>query len=138
MDGAAAATWSLRRSAWQLEGNHMNIVQKLFCHLFKQAQKEQPRTAGTRAGQWDAMLSNCDLLKARDWIADMHGMENAEAEKRGGSYYYKNEYIAAWEAFRDNPTVVTARTLLEVAPPLLRYFEYWAEDEWTRATWIHR
>ena len=39
------------------------------------------------------------------------------------AYYFRNEYVTAWETFRDNPTVENAQALLEIAPPLLRYFE---------------
>jgi hypothetical protein len=81
----------------------------------------------------DAMLKKSDLLMARDWIANMHNAGNAEAEKQGGQYYWAPEYVVAWEAFRDHPSVETARRLLKVAPHLTRLFEYWAADEWTRA-----
>jgi hypothetical protein len=60
---------------------------------------------------------------ARDEIVDFHRITNTLAEAEGGAYYFKNEYIAAWEAFRDNPTIENARALLEVAPILLKYFE---------------
>jgi len=53
----------------------------------------------------------------------MHRMLNAQGEKEGGAYCFKNEYVAAWEAFRDRPTIDAARMLLDVAPQLLQYFE---------------
>jgi hypothetical protein len=62
------------------------------------------------------LLAKCDLLMARDEIADMHRMQNAQGENEGGAYYFKVEYVAAWEAFRDSPTIDTARLLLDVAP----------------------
>jgi hypothetical protein len=62
----------------------MNVFHKLFGYLFGQAQKEPTRTPGANAGEWDAVLSKCDLLKARDWIVDMHRFSNEEAEKQGG------------------------------------------------------
>ena len=60
---------------------------------------------------------------ARDEIADMHKMLNAQGAKDGGEYHFKNEYVSAWETFRDSPSIGTARTLLDVAPQLLQYFE---------------
>lgn len=75
------------------------------------------------SSQWDSVLAKADLAMARDEIASMHSMVNAQAEKEGRAYYFKNEYVAAWEAFRDRPTIDTARVLLDVAPPLSQYFE---------------
>ena len=98
------------------ERDGMSIFQRLFGSASTKA-------AGSKLGQWDAVLTKCDLLMARDEIADMHRMLNAQGENEGGSYYFKNEYAAAWEAFRDSPNVDTARVLLAVAPPLLQYFE---------------
>jgi len=89
-------------------------------------QSHTPGASGSpraKAGQWDALLSKCDLLMARDEIADMHRKLNAQAEREGGEYIFKNDYVAAWEAFRDNPNIGTARELLDVAPLLLQYFE---------------
>lgn len=94
----------------------MSIFQKLFGDSSK-------KTHGTKAGQWDAVLDKCDLLMARDEIADWHKMLNSQAEKKGEACYFKKEYAAAWASFRDRPTIDTARMLLDVAPPLLKYFE---------------
>jgi hypothetical protein len=94
----------------------MGILRK----LFGDSSKKGP---GSKVGQRDAILGRCDLLMARDEIADMHRILNAQGEMEGGAYYFKIEYVAAWEAFRDKPTVDTARVLLDVAPYLLRYFE---------------
>ena len=70
-----------------------------------------------------AALSNCDLIKTRDAIADMHRLANEEAEAQGGTYYWSPEYVAAWTSFRDKPTIANAEALLRVAPALLRFFE---------------
>lgn len=72
---------------------------------------------------YDAVLASCDLVKARDEIIGFHKIVNAEAEARGESALFKQEYATAWAAFRDNPTIDSARTLLEVSPPLLQYFQ---------------
>jgi hypothetical protein len=85
----------------------MSILRKLF---------------GSRT-KYETTLNKSDLLMARDEIADFHKTLNAQAEAEGGAYYFKNEYVATWEAFRDNPNIENARALLEVAPELLRYFE---------------
>ena len=85
-----------------LETNSMNIFQKLF--------RGGPKNAAER---WDVVLLKCDLLMARDKIANMHEMANSQAEKEHGEYYFAKEYVAAWEAFRENPTIDTARTLLD-------------------------
>ncbi len=98
------------------EENGMKIFQKLFGDPLK-------RTRGAAVGPWDEVLGKCDLVMARDEIAEMHKLLNAEGGRAGGTYYFKNEYVAAWETFRDNPNIDTARELLEIAPPLLEYFE---------------
>jgi hypothetical protein len=90
----------------------MNIFQRLFGH-----------SARAPSAEWDVVLSTCDLSLARDEIADMHRITNAQAERQGGANYFKKEYVAAWEAFRDDPNIENARTLLNAAPPLLKYFE---------------
>lgn len=92
----------------------MGILGKLFGSASKNA---------SGPAQWDAVISKCDLAMARDEIADMHRMLNAEAQKKGGKYCFKTEYATAWNTFRDNPTAASARILLSVAPQLLQYFE---------------
>lgn len=74
-------------------------------------------------GPHDAMLRRCKLLVVRESIMEYHRFANAEAERRGGSHLYPPEYVRAWNAFRDQPTVGNARTLLEIAPQYLLYFE---------------
>ena len=69
------------------------------------------------------MLRKCDLLMTRDEIVDFHKTLNTQGEAEAGAYYFRNEYVTEWETFRDNPTVENAHALLEIAPPLLRYFE---------------
>ena len=71
----------------------------------------------------EALLSKCDLKMVRDEIVLLHQRLNAEAEKQGGSQYFKNEYVVAWYAFRDKPNLDTARIFLKTAPPVLTYFE---------------
>ena len=90
----------------------MRILRKLFG---MQSEKDNKR--------WDVVLGQCDLIMARDEIANMHRTFNAQGEKEGGAYYFHHDYAAAWEAFRAKPTIETARALLAVAPPLLQYFE---------------
>jgi hypothetical protein len=79
--------------------------------------------ARTNPGQWDAVLGKCDLLMARDGIAEMHRTLNAEAERKGGHYMFQQDYVTVWEAFRDKPSIETARALLRVAPSLLQPFQ---------------
>jgi hypothetical protein len=45
------------------------------------------------------------------------------AEQQGGEQYFKDEYVAAWYAFRDNPNAGAARAFLKAAPPVIMYFE---------------
>lgn len=90
----------------------------VFRELFGNPSKKESETKS-----WNAVLSKCDLSMARDEIAEMHKTLNAQGEKEGGGYYFKKEYVAAWEALRDNPNIDTARALLNVAPELLQYFE---------------
>lgn len=59
----------------------------------------------------------------RDEILNLHKMMNAEAAKNGEKAVFKSEYVAAWQAFRDGPSIGTARALLSYAPQLLDYFE---------------
>lgn len=73
--------------------------------------------------KYDAVLNQCDLAMARDEIIDFHKIVNAQGEAEGGAYVFPQNYVAAWEHFRDSPTVDNARMLLEAAPSLLRYFE---------------
>lgn len=71
----------------------------------------------------EVVLAAADLIMARDQMAYTHQMFNDEAAKKGGKYLFRNEYVAAWQAFRDNPTIDTARTFLAVAPPFLECLE---------------
>jgi|SRR5579859_6207002 len=73
--------------------------------------------------KWESVLTKSDLAMARDQIADTHTWANAKATKEGGEYFFAKEYVAAWEIFRDDPSVQTASELLDVAPPLIRVFE---------------
>jgi len=91
----------------------VGIGSALIWHWAKKNQQD-------KAGQWNAILAKCDLQMARDQIADMHRMLNAQV-KESGALYFKNEYVFAWEAFRDKPTIDNARVLLDIAPQLLRY-----------------
>jgi len=61
--------------------------------------------------------------QCEDEIAYMHRQANQQATSDGGAYYYKQEYVDAWEAFRDNPNIENARILIRVMPPILDYFE---------------
>lgn len=72
---------------------------------------------------WDAVLCKSNLSMTRDEIIDFHKMMNAQGEAEGGAYLFPKEYIAAWETFRDHPSIDNARALLEIAPELVRYFE---------------
>jgi hypothetical protein len=89
----------------------VNILKKLF---------GGPQAADAKR---DAVLAKCDLAMARDEIADMHKALQRRAESEGGECYFKTEYVAAWQAFRDRPSIDTARALLVVSPPLLEHFE---------------
>ena len=71
----------------------------------------------------DAVLKKSDLVMARDEIADMHRKLNTQGAKEGGEYIFKVDYVAAWQAFRDGPSIDTAQALLDNAPHLLEYFE---------------
>ena len=71
----------------------------------------------------EAVLRKCDFVMARDEIAEMHRRLNEQGQREGGTYCFKNDYVAAWYAFRDNPNIQTARAFLEVAPPILVYFQ---------------
>lgn len=60
---------------------------------------------------------------ARREILEFHRIVQSEGEGQGGAIVFKVEYVRAWEAFRDGPTISTASALLDVAPLLGRYFE---------------
>ena len=70
-----------------------------------------------------ATLSKCDLVMARDEIARMPTTLNTQAEREGGTYVFKQEYVDALAAFLGNPTIETASALLAIAPALCKYFE---------------
>lgn len=44
-------------------------------------------------------------------------------DKDGVKVVFKTQYVNAWYAFHDDPSVNTARVLLDNAPHLLEYFE---------------
>jgi hypothetical protein len=92
-----------------------------FKKLFTRSVKHEP-------GKWSSMLADSDLLRARDEIAEFHRIANAEAKTQGGSICFKNEYVVAWTAFRDNPNIETASVLLNIAPQLLPYFDGLSPD----------
>jgi hypothetical protein len=71
----------------------------------------------------DDVLAKSDMQMARDEIADFHKMVNERAAREGGEYLFKTEYVAAWQAFRDDPNINTARKFLDEAPNLLQYFQ---------------
>jgi hypothetical protein len=73
--------------------------------------------------QRDAVLARSDLPMVRDEIVNLHRMFKDQAAKDGSTVAFKTEYVNAWYAFRDGPTVSTARVLLDNAPQLLEYFE---------------
>jgi hypothetical protein len=75
------------------------------------------------AEQRDAVLARSDLPMVRDEILNLHKMFKEQAAKDGGTVAFKAEYVNAWYAFRDGPTISTARALLDNAPQLLEYFE---------------
>ena len=54
----------------------MSIFQKLFGGSSKKS---------SGSSQWDSVLAKADLALARDEIASMHSMVNAQAEKEGGA-----------------------------------------------------
>ena len=70
-----------------------------------------------------AILSKSDLLFARDEIVDMHKMMSIQAEKAGGEYIFKTEYVTALRAFQQDPKNETAQALLDEAPHLIEYFK---------------
>jgi hypothetical protein len=78
-----------------------------------QPTKDEPR---------EAVLTKADLAMVRDEITDAHEMMCVEAAKSGEKAIFRNEYVAAWYAFRDGPTTATAQALLAVAPQLSEYF----------------
>lgn len=64
----------------------------------------------------------CDLFMVRSEIAQLHSNLNEMAASKGGAYYFKNDYVSAWTAFRDNPTIETAKEFLRVAPAVISIF----------------
>jgi hypothetical protein len=97
------------------------VAGAMFLHAFFVWKASGPPKA--KAGRWDAVLNNCDLVMARDEIVVMHRRLNEEAKQKHGGYFWKNEYVAAWYAFRDDPNIETARAFLDTAPTALPYFE---------------
>ena len=71
----------------------------------------------------DELLSACDLRMARDEIANMHRIAQDEAKRQGANAYFSQEYVGAWQRFRNEPTVANAKEMLRVAPMLITYFE---------------
>ena len=71
----------------------------------------------------EAVLRVADLDQAREQITFMHQMLNDEAKKEGSVAIFPQAYAQSWQAFRDKPTIETARAFLIVAPQLLQAFE---------------
>jgi hypothetical protein len=92
-----------------------------------------PSAPNLQAGLWDSVLSRCDLIMARDRIAEFYRLADWGAfdsedirqsiEKGEGAYYYAPKYIETWHAFRDYPNIETAKALLDILPSSLPYFE---------------
>jgi len=68
-------------------------------------------------------IAKSNLAMVRDEIINLHQMMNAEAAKNGETAAFRTEYVSAWYAFRDEPTIATAQALLALAPQLSEYFE---------------
>lgn len=103
----------------------MSLFHEFFGDPLKRAQqaKKKEQIPGAKAGRWDAVLNNCDLVMARDEIAAVHRQLNEEAKRKHSEYFWKNEYAIPWCAFRDDPNIETARAFLDAAPMALPYFE---------------
>lgn len=95
-----------------------------------------PESEGQKVPQDDVsqLLSNCDLVRTRDSIIQMHQMVQSEARLNGSDAYFAGEYVAAWEAFRDEPAPEKAQKLLAIAPSLLPFFERHAGNAGLRAS----
>jgi hypothetical protein len=78
---------------------------------------------GADRSGWEEIIRDCDLLQARDEIADLFQILNSQAEERGGRYAFRVEMVEAWRQFSANPCADTAIDLLQTAPELARYFE---------------
>jgi hypothetical protein len=72
---------------------------------------------------WEQVLRGCDLLRARDQIADLFVMINAEGKAKGGQYSFRVELVEAWKRFYTDPCRDAAVALLEVDPTFARIFE---------------
>ncbi len=72
---------------------------------------------------WEQVLRGCDLLRARDEIANHFAMINSEGKAKGGRYVFKVELVEAWERFYTDPCRDAAVALLEVDPALAGFFE---------------
>lgn len=68
--------------------------------------------------QRNAVLARSDLPMVREEILNLHRMFQDQAAKDGGKMIFKTEYVNAWHAFRDGPSVGTAQVLLDHAPQL--------------------
>ena len=65
----------------------------------------------------------CNLLLAREEIKNAFDFADKEAKKNEEQIYYDPELLKAWSNFRDNPSEMTAKALLQIAPMLLQYFQ---------------
>ena len=70
----------------------------------------------------EELLRTCDLVMVRDEMLAHHQRLNEAAEPSAGTLYFKNEYLASWIAFRDNPNIETGRAFLATVPPVAYYF----------------
>jgi hypothetical protein len=88
----------------------------------------QPPVQPTKDEHREAVLAQCDLAMVRDEIINFHQIAKTEAAKTGDEVVFKTEYVDAWYAFRDGPTIATAQALLAVAPQLSEYFARCSPD----------
>jgi hypothetical protein len=80
---------------------------------FRKRKRERHR------GPWEEVLRDCDLLRARNHIADLFAMINSEGKARGGQYVFDIQLVEAWKHFYADPCRDTAIDLLEADPSLV-------------------
>jgi len=101
----------------------MGILKKLFSGRSEYDLTQTAAPGSDGCIQRDAVLNECDLMMVRDTILEFHQRVKEQGERGGGEYVFRQEYVTAWNAFRDDPTIDNAQTLLEAAPHVRTFFE---------------
>lgn len=71
---------------------------------------------------WKVLLRQCNFQLARRELEGLFKITDEEAAVSEEQAVYRKDFVRAWQRFADSPHFDTAVDLIDVAPPLFRYF----------------